>query len=433
MNIIHWADASAAERQAALSRPALNDDAKTQNAVRDIIHNVAKEGDKALLAYTQRFDGVTLTNINAPKSEIESAWCRLDDELKRAIERTAKRIATFHQAGAVHPYQVETAPGLHCERMIRPIQRVGLYVPAGSAPLPSTALMLCVPAQLAGCTDIMICSPPNQHGQVDDTVLAVAAYCGIRKVFAVGGAQAIAAMALGTESIFACDKVFGPGNAFVTEAKKQISIMPGGCAIDMPAGPSEALVIADESANPSWVAADLLAQAEHAPNAQVLLLTTSNDLAAAVMSQIKQQLPKLPRASIASTAMEASSCVVVDDLNQACAISNRYAPEHLLIQTKNARSLLPMIHAAGSVFVGHHTPESLGDYTSGTNHVLPTYGAARAYSGVSLASFTRQISVQEASMDGLSAVADDLLALSDAESLHAHGEAVRIRLRSVCS
>jgi histidinol dehydrogenase len=318
-----------------------------------------------------------------------------------------------------------------CERITRPISRVGLYVPAGSAPLPSTALMLGVPAQVAGCPETVVCTPPRADGTCDPAVLYALAACGISRVFKVGGAQAIAAMAFGTESVPACDKLFGPGNSYVTEAKRQVSALPDGPAIDMPAGPSEVLVIADASANPEFVAADLLSQAEHGPDSQVLLLADDRAVLEASRDALERQLALLPRADIARTALSKSRLIRVASLAEAVAISNDYAPEHLILNVHEPRTLLPTVENAGSVFLGPWSPEAVGDYCSGTNHVLPTYGYARAWSGVSVASFVKQITVQELSADGLRAIGPSAATLARAESLNAHERAVTLRLAAL--
>jgi histidinol dehydrogenase len=311
---------------------------------------------------------------------------------------------------------------------LRPIRRVGLYVPAGSAPLPSTALMLGIPARLAGCRDVVLCTPPRADGSVDPAVLVAAAHCGVRKVFKIGGAQAIAAMALGTDSVPACDKLFGPGNAFVTEAKRQVSRLEGGAGIDLPAGPSEVLVIADAGANPGFVAADLLSQAEHGPDSQVILISDAADLINRVAARIELQLADLPRADIARHALRAARMIQVENLDEAFEISNDYAPEHLILAVRDARAWLPRVQAAGSVFLGDWAPEALGDYCSGTNHVLPTSGAARFVGGLNVASFQLAITVQEVDQQGLSAIGPCAIELASAEGLDAHRLAVARRL-----
>jgi histidinol dehydrogenase len=323
---------------------------------------------------------------------------------------------------------VDTATGVRCERILRPIQRVGLYVPAGSAPLPSTALMLGVPARLAGCPQVVLCTPPRADGSADPAVLVAARLCSIERVFKLGGAQAIAAMAYGTDSVPRCDKIFGPGNAYVTEAKRQVSMQSDGAAIDMPAGPSEVLVIADAGADPVFVAADLLSQAEHGPDSQVLLVSDDADLLERVAAEVEAQLARLSRRGIAQQALSASHAILVADLDDAFALSNAYAPEHLILALRDPRTWLGRVQAAGSVFLGDWAPEALGDYCSGTNHVLPTGGAARACSGVSVSSFQNAITVQQVDQAGIAAIGPTAVTLAEAEGLQAHAYAVQARL-----
>jgi histidinol dehydrogenase len=369
--------------------------------------------------------------IEVGEAEFAAAEASLDPLLKTAIQEAAARIAQFHRAAAPQPVGVDTAPGVRVERMLRPISRVGLYVPAGSAPLPSTALMLGVPAQIAGCREVVLCSPARADGRCDEAVLYAARLTGVHKVFKLGGAQAIAAMAYGTASVPRCDKLFGPGNSWVTEAKLQVSTDPDGAAIDMPAGPSEVLVIADADANPVFVAADLLSQAEHGPDSQVILLSPSTELLDQVAREVERQCAELPRAAIAQKALAQSRLIAVDSLSQAIAVSNRYAPEHLILQVAEPRALLDGIDSAGSVFLGQWTPESVGDYCSGSNHVLPTYGYARSYSGVSVASYQKQITVQEVSAEGLRNIGPCTATLAAAEQLEAHRRAVTLRLAAL--
>jgi histidinol dehydrogenase len=347
--------------------------------------------------------------------------------LKAAIDEAKSRIETFHRATSPQHVRVNTARGVVCERITRPIARVGLYVPAGSAPLPSTALMLGVPAQVAGCPEVIVCTPPRADGTCDPAVLYAIAACGISRVFKVGGAQAIAAMAFGTASIARCDKIFGPGNAWVTEAKRRV-MLDGAAAIDLPAGPSEVLVIGDALADPDFVAADLLAQAEHGPDSQVVFIGDDADTVRRVVAALSHQLAKLPRAAIATSALAHARFIVAESLDQAIAISNDYAPEHLILNVAAPRRLLESVHNAGSVFLGAWSPESVGDYCSGTNHVLPTYGFARAWSGVSVASFLKQITVQELTPQGLIEIGPCAATLARAEHLHAHERAVTVRL-----
>ncbi len=428
LQISRWVLLDASEREALLARPPRRRD--QVDAVAQIIDQVREQGDDALFALTQQFDGVTADELEVEAGRIDSALQGIDPDLRDAMENAVSRIRAFHEAGAPSDYVLETAPGVKCERVLRPLDRVGLYVPAGSAPLFSTVLMLAVPAQLAGCADVILCTPPQADGSVHSAVLAAAALCGVTRVFAVGGAQAIAAMAFGTRSIPRCDKLFGPGNAWVTEAKRQVSAMPDGVAIDMPAGPSEVLAIADASANADFVAADLLAQAEHGADSQVLLITDSEALAKRAVLAIERQLEALPRRSIAAQALACSRVILVDDLRVAIELSNRYAPEHLILQVENPRALLADVRAAGSVFLGAFSPESVGDYCSGTNHVLPTDGWARSCSGVSVSSFQRAITVQELTQSGLIAIGPDAITMAEAEGLRAHAQAVRVRLNA---
>ena len=430
MNRLEWSALDEDARRAALLRPVQQVAEATRASVAGLIEEVRTGGDAALRAITLRFDKVSLENFEVSDAEFSAAESEVASELKLAMQQAVARIEAFHQAGMVQPYAVETAPGVVCERVVRPIRRVGLYVPAGSAPLPSTALMLGVPARLAGCREVVLCTPPRKDGSADPAVLAAARLTGVSRVFKLGGAQAIAAMALGTGSVSKCDKIFGPGNSYVTEAKQQIA-RSGASAIDMPAGPSEVLVIADAGANPAFVAADLLSQAEHGPDSQVLLLSDDDALLEAVQVQIDLQLADLPRADIALAALSASRLIRVESLEQAFVISNDYAPEHLILALREPRAWLPKVEAAGSVFLGDFTPEALGDYCSGTNHVLPTSGAAVAYSGVSVSSFQNFVSVQSASRAGIASIGDCAVTLARAESLDAHANAVVLRLREV--
>jgi histidinol dehydrogenase len=428
MKRIDWNQLDDAAREAVLQRPvqAVSDAVRT--GVQAVFDGVAARGDAALRDFTARFDGVALENFEVDADEFARAAEAVPADVQAAIAEAASRIEAFHRAGIASPYGVETAPGLTCQRVQRPIRRVGLYVPAGSAPLPSTALMLCVPARLAGCTEVVLCTPPRADSSADPAVLLAARQAPGVRVFKLGGAQAIAAMALGTASVPRCDKLFGPGNAWVDEAKRQAAQRPGGLAIDMPAGPSEVLVIADAGANAAFVAADLLSQAEHGPDSQVLLLTDSATLLDAVAAEVDAQLAALPRAAIARRALEASRLVLVRDIAQAIAISDAYAPEHLILSVREPRAWLDRIGSAGSIFLGDWTPEALGDYCSGSNHVLPTGGAARAWSGLSVASFQKAITVQEASRAGIASAGPCAAILAHAEGLQAHARAVELRL-----
>ena len=431
ISVVRWEALDAGQRVASLQRPAQVASEMITTAVRALVERVRNEGDAALRALTLQFDGVELANFAVTDAEFAVAEQAVSPALRAAIDAAASRIETFHAAGMTSAYAVETAPGVRCERMLRPIGRVGLYVPAGSAPLPSTAMMLCVPARLAGCTDIVLCTPPRRDGTADPAVLVAARRCGVGRVFKLGGVQAIAAMAFGAGGLPRCDKLFGPGNAYVTEAKRQVSMAVDGAAIDMPAGPSEVLVIADAGANPGFVAADLLSQAEHGPDSQVVLLSDSRGLLDAVVVELDAQLACLPRAGIARQALAQSRLFEVASLDDAFAISNAYAPEHLILALRDARTWLPRVTCAGSVFLGDWAPEALGDYCSGTNHVLPTGGAARFTGGLSVASFQVAITVQEVDRAGLALIGPDAVTLADAEGLDAHSRAVSRRLETL--
>lgn len=428
MKRIDWNALDDGERAAVLQRPVQTVSATLREGVAAIFDDVATRGDTALRDFTAKFDGVTLADFEVAEDEFARAATQVSADVQAAIAEAASRIDGFHCAGMAAPYALETAPGLTCQRVQRPIRRVGLYVPAGSAPLPSTALMLCIPARLAGCAEIVLCTPPRADGSADPAVLLAARQAPGVRVFKLGGAQAIAAMTLGTASIPRCDKLFGPGNAWVDEAKRQAAQRPGGIAIDMPAGPSEVLVIADAGANAAFVAADLLSQAEHGPDSQVLLLTDSDVLLEAVAAEVDAQLARLPRAEIARRALEASRLVLVRDIAQAIQVSDAYAPEHLILSVREPRAWLDRIGSAGSIFLGDWTPEALGDYCSGSNHVLPTGGAACAWSGLSVASFQKAITVQEATRVGIANAGPCAATLAHAEGLQAHARAVELRL-----
>ena len=431
MKRLDWNALDETSRREALARPAQSRADELRHGVGQIIAAVRKRGDAALRELSAKYDRCTLDAVAVDEAEFVAAEAVLDPVLKAAIREAAARIELFHRATAPQPAAVDTAPGVRVERMLRPISRVGLYVPAGSVPLPSTALMLGVPAQIAACREVVLCSPARADGRCDEAVLYAARLTGVHKVFKLGGAQAIAAMAYGTDSVPKCDKLFGPGNAWVTEAKLQVSSDPEGAAIDMPAGPSEVLVIADADANPVFVAADLLSQAEHGPDSQVILLSPSADVLDKVAAEVERQCAELPRNAIARQALAQSRLIAVDSLVQAVEVSNRYAPEHLILQVAAPRDWLDGIDSAGSIFLGQWTPESVGDYCSGSNHVLPTYGYARSYSGVSVASFQKQISVQEVSADGLRNIGPCTATLAGAERLEAHRRAVTLRLAAL--
>lgn len=428
LKILDWSMLDDAARAEALRRPTAAVEEAVRRAAERVIDQVRADGDVALRALTRRFDGVELDAIEATEAEFDAAEAQVSPALRDAMLAARDRIAAYHRAGMLQPYELQTAPGVTCGRLIRGIGRVGLYVPAGSAPLPSTALMLGVPASLAGCREVVLCSPPRADGSVDPAVLVAARLCGIRRVFRLGGAQAIAAMAYGTQSVPKCDKLFGPGNHYVTAAKQAVAQDPAGAAIDLPAGPSEVLVIADVGANPEFVAADLLSQAEHGPDSQVILLSNSPGMLEAVAEEVARQWAALPRAEIAAQALAASRLIRTGDLLEAFAVSNAYAPEHLILALREPRKWLRHIEAAGSVFLGDYAPEALGDYNSGTNHVLPTGGAARAFSGVSVASFQTTISVQEVTAAGIAAIGPGAAEMARAENLAAHERAITRRL-----
>ena len=418
---------------AALARPAMESDTELRRVVAGIIAGVRRGGDQALLDYGRKFDGRAPARLMVADDELDAAESALAPDLIEAIDTAIATVRRFHEAGRPSDIEVETAPGVICQARWRALDSVGLYVPAGTAPLPSTAIMLGVPATLAGCREIVIATPPNAEGRADAAVLAIARRLGIRRVLVAGGAQAVAAMAYGTESVPKADKIFGPGNRFVAEAKRQVAEHADGAAQDLPAGPSEVLVIADDSATPEFVAIDLLSQAEHGPDSQALLITDSMALAKATKRELEGLLTQLPRADTARTAIENSAALVVESMDQAVAISNQYAPEHLIIATDDPEALCAEITGAGSVFLGHYTPESLGDYISGTNHVLPTAGWARSHAGLSLSDFMRRMTVQKASREGLKTLGPPGARLAAHEGLDAHRLAIQLRLDALNS
>ncbi len=424
----HWSELDDAAREDVLRRPDASQDASVREDAHVIIDAVRRDGDKAVRELTHRFDGPDIVASKVSAAEIAAASERLTESQISAIDFAIDNVRKFHLPQRTRPLFVETVPGVQCERLAHALDSVGLYVPAGTAPLPSAAIMLAVPAVIANCPKIVLCTPPAADGNADPAVLAAASRAGVSEIYAVGGAQAIAAMAYGTESIPKVLKIFGPGNAFVTAAKSIVSTDPMGAAIDMPAGPSEVLVIADASASAEFIAADLLSQAEHGSDSQVIFICVDVVLADAVQVELKRQLMELPRAGIANAALGHSSILIADGLQSAVEISNRYAPEHLIVQTENPRSLLPSIRNAGSVFLGQWTPESVGDYCSGTNHVLPTYGYASTYSGLGVEQFMRCMTVQEVSRDGLQRLAPAISCLAEMEGLDGHAAAVRRRL-----
>lgn len=431
MKTLRWETLDDPGRARALRRPATVGDAGRARAVAAIIDDVRARGDTALNDYAVEFDGVRPESLVASEEDFERALEQVDDAVIAAIDDARRRIEMFHDAAKPEAVRVETAPGVVCERVPRPISPVGLYVPAGSAPLPSTVLMLAVPAVLAGCESIWIATPPDQSGRANPYVLAAAARCGVHNVLVSGGAQAIAAMAYGSESVPKCLKLFGPGNAWVTEAKQQVSADPEGAAIDMPAGPSEVMVIADASASPEFVAADLLSQCEHGPDSHAVLVTDSAGLAAAVEAELERQTEQLSRDAVIRQSLVHAVAILTDDITAAVAVANQYASEHLILQVSEPADQVEHVINAGSVFVGPWSPEAIGDYCSGTNHVLPTYGYARAHSGVSCASFVKFMTVQTLTGEGLEGIGPTAITLAEAEGLDAHARAVSMRLDQI--
>ena len=408
-------------------RPAI-DAAALQEKVKTVLQTVKENGDAAVQRFTQQFDGILLHNFTATPAEIEEAESLLPDDLKKAIELAASNIKIFHNRQLTAPEIIETMPGVECWRKSVGIDKVGLYIPGGTAPLFSTILMLGIPAQIAGCKEIVLCSPPDKQGKLHPAILFAAQLAGITAIYKIGGVQAIAAMAYGTETVPQVYKIFGPGNQFVTAAKQLIQ--QEGIAIDMPAGPSEVCVLADETANASFIAADLLSQAEHGADSQVLLVTTSRLLVDEVNKEIEKQLAGLPRKGIAELALKNSRLVIVYTKAEAIELVNTYAAEHLIIACADADTISEQITNAGSVFLGNYSPESVGDYASGTNHTLPTNGFARAYSGVSVDSFVKKITYQKLTQQGLQQIGNTVVLMAEAEGLQAHAHAVTIRLQA---
>ncbi len=397
--------------------------------VKEVFDEVATKGDKAVKQYTEQFDGVLIEDLQVPQKALEAAAEALSDELKKAMTQAKQNIEKFHRAQKTSKVELTTQAGVHCWQEKRPVEKVGLYIPGGSAPLFSTIMMLAIPAQIAGCQERILCTPPNEKGDVDPAILYAAQLCGITTVYRVGGIQAIAAMTLGTASIPKVYKIFGPGNQFVTAAKQWATKFQ--VAIDLPAGPSELLVAADATSNPNYVAADLLSQAEHGPDSQVVLVSTSSSLIEAVRKAIDIQLEQLPRKEIATQALENSKAILVASDAAAIDLINAYAPEHYIIMTENEQDYVDGVQNAGSVFIGAYTPESAGDYASGTNHTLPTNGYARQYSGVNLDSFMKAITFQKITDNGLQKLGPAIEIMATAEGLEAHKNAVSIRLKDL--
>ncbi|MGL5979731.1 MAG: histidinol dehydrogenase [Phocaeicola sp.] len=403
--------------------------ATLKTVVANVLNAVRLEGDVAVKRYGEQFDGVALESLWVTSDEMKEAEKQVPIDLKAAMMLAQKNIYTFHKAQQFKTEKIETMPGVTCWQKAVAIEKVGLYIPGGSAPLFSTVLMLAIPAQIAGCKEIVLCTPPNKEGKVHPAILYAAQLAGVSKIFKVGGVQAIGAMAFGTESVPAVHKIFGPGNQYVTEAKQQVTQL--GVAIDMPAGPSEVLVLADDTARPDFVAADLLSQAEHGVDSQAILVTTSPKLLKEVTYEVQRQLALLPRWEIAQKALEHSQLILLESLEEAVAFSNAYAPEHLIIQTANYMEIAEQITQAGSVFLGAYTPESAGDYASGTNHTLPTNGYAKSYSGVNLDSFIRKITFQEITSEGICLIGPAIEVMAKNEELQSHKEAVTVRLKEV--
>lgn len=402
---------------------------KLMDTVEKMFYDIHRKGDKAVLAYSRKFDYPNQQALEVEQTVIEQASERVSERLKLAIDLARRNIETFHLSQQEQIQKVETTPGVVCWREARPIERVGIYIPGGTAPLFSTVLMLAVPAKIAGCSEIILCTPPSEEGEIHPAILYAAKQTGVTRIFAVGGIQAIGAMTFGTNSIPKADKIFGPGNQYVMAAKRSAQYY--GTAIDMPAGPSEVLIIADESCNPSFVAADLLSQAEHGPDSQVILLSNSKQIVKEVNKEIDLQMEALPRKEVATQALKNSKAILFKDIETCISFSNVYAPEHLILATENPVLLSRNVVNAGSVFLGNYSCESAGDYASGTNHTLPTSGYAKAYSGVSLDSFVKKITFQQLSEQGILSIGPAIEAMAEAEELYAHKNAVTLRLGSL--
>ena len=427
MEVKIWKELDAAQKNEALTRPAQSSSDKVQEIVSNIISRIRKEGDHALFEFSKTLDRYEGENIELSDEEIASACQRVDENLKKSIDTAYENIKNFHAEQTPKVVKLETFPGIVCETHTHPIDSVGLYVPGGSAPLVYTALMIAVPAKIAKNPEVILCSPPP----ISDAIVYAATKAGVKRIFNLGGAQAVAAMAYGTESVPKVSKIFGPGNQFVTMAKRLVSNDASGAAIDMPAGPSEVLVLADNKANPEFVAADLLSQAEHGPDSQVILVTESVEFAKRAMEAVNRQLEELPRKEIALKALSKSTALVVDTIEECVKISNQYAPEHLILQVEDPDAILGSLVNAGSIFVGAYTPESLGDYASGTNHTLPTYGYAKTYSALGTDDYRRRYTVQRATKEGLKGIASTVTTMADAEGLGAHKNAVVVRVKDL--
>jgi len=433
MQTFIWNDLSGEQRADVLKRPQIQNDGQVEKSAQGIINAVRDFGDKSIRELGKKFDGCDLIDLQLSEEEVELAINSISASNKKAIDTAYATIKKFHEAQGYQNYDLETIEGAICGRRVVAIENVGLYVPGGTAPLVSTALMNGIPSQIAGCKNRILCTPCNKDGIVDPHLIYAATICGITKIYKIGGAQAIAAMAYGTETVPKVDKIFGPGNAYVTVAKKLVAMDVNGAALDMPAGPSEVCVIADKDSNPAYVAADLLSQAEHDVMSQVLFITTSVEIAEATKVEVGKQLADLSRKDIASQAIENSIMVVTDTVEAAVEVSNQYAPEHLILAFEASDNILDNIQNAGSVFVGKWTPESAGDYCSGTNHVLPTNGYAKNYSGLNVEAFQKTITFQKLEQKGLSNLSDTIQTLAHLEGLDAHANAVVIRMKDVFS
>lgn len=427
LKIINWEELSFFEKNKIFIRPVFSQSDKIKESVKKVISDVRISGDVALKKYSQIFDNANIDNFAISRDKISRSHFNVNQDKKNAILSAIKNIEHFHLAQKMDSISIEVQPGICCQQLIRPIESVGLYIPGGYAPLVSTVLMLSIPANIAGCSNIILCSPPP----ITDEILYAADICGVHKIFEIGGAQAIAALAFGTNEIPKVDKIFGPGNAYVTEAKRQVNQLLDNLAIDMLAGPSEVLVIADAEANPVFVASDLLAQAEHGPNSQVILLTPSLKLVNLVLKELETQLVQLPRSDLIKKALSKSFIIFTHDLLECINISNLYAPEHLIINTVNSQDLLCDIINAGSIFLGQWSPETIGDYASGPNHVLPTYGCASVYSGLSLIDFQKRINVQMLTKEGFFNISSTVLTLSKIEKMEAHSNSIKLRLNFI--
>lgn len=426
MKVIRYPERS--EWKMLLERPHMNTEQLT-DTVCSVLADVRERGDRAVLDYEEKFDKVRMTQLAVTDAEMDEAEQLVDEELKKALQLAERNIAAFHGAQRFETKRIETAPGVWCWQKAVAIEKVGLYIPGGTAPLFSTVLMLAVPARIAGCREIVLCTPPDKNGKVNPAILYAARLAGVSRIFKAGGVQAIGAMAYGTESVPQVYKIFGPGNQYVMAAKQQVSLHD--VAIDMPAGPSEVEVLADATANPCFVAADLLSQAEHGTDSQVLLVTTSDRLIEAVQAEVERQLNLLPRKEIAARSLENSRLILVRSMDEAMELTNEYAPEHLIIEAADYETLAGKVVNAGSVFMGDYTPESAGDYASGTNHTLPTSGYAKAYSGVNLDSFVRKITFQEIAPQGIRNIGPAIEVMAANEQLDAHKNAVTVRLNAL--